>query len=72
MSNSDDDDAIESTFGLLLGGHPSKFPSKTKVSALGNIISVEEFLDAAECAKLIEASEKTGYGELGWNPVRAG
>ena len=72
MSNSDDDDAIESAFGLLLGGHPSKFPSKTKVSALGNIISVEEFLNAAECAKLIQASEKTGYGELGWNPVRAG
>ena len=70
--SSSDDDIIETAFGHLLGGHPSKLSSQKKVSALGKIISVKEFLSASECAKLVEASEKAGYAQIGWNPVRAG
>lgn len=65
-----DTDVIESAYGPLLGEHPSELPAHTMVSALGSIISVPGFLSAAECAKLIDVSEKTGYDKLAWNPVR--
>lgn len=65
-----DTDVPVSTFGPLLGEHPSKLPTQTMASSLGNIISVPGFLSAAECTKLIDASEKAGYEKLAWNPVR--
>ena len=63
-------DVPVSTFGPLLADYPSKLPAQTMASSLGNIISVPGFLSAAECAKLIDASEKAGYEKLSWNPVR--